>query len=279
MVQNIGGQAVVEGVMMRSSDFVATAVRKSNGQIVVKKEKTFSIIKNNAFFQLPLIRGMVSMFEMIFLGVKTLSWSASQQDEGEEIGFHELFWTVVFAFAFTIFAFVFLPYVISSFVSEQGSFEFNMIDGIIRLVLFLLYVWIIGFFSDIHRIFQYHGAEHKTVHCYENKKKLTVQNVKRFTTLHPRCGTSLIIFIIAISIIIFSFARSYYWQINLLARIVLIPLIAGIGYEFTKLSARYKDNILLKAVIAPGLWTQRLTTKEPDSRQIEVAIKALKSVV
>ncbi|MEK6858048.1 MAG: DUF1385 domain-containing protein [Nanoarchaeota archaeon] len=276
---SIGGQAVIEGVMMRSPKFTATAVRKKDGKIVFKTEKSNSLIKKYKVLQLPFIRGTISLFEMMVLGVKTLAWSASQQEEGEEITFSELFWTVVTAFAFTIIAFVLLPYMITSFFVQQATLTFNLIDGVIRLALFLGYVWAISYFHEIHRIFQYHGAEHKTVHCYENGKKLTVENVKKFTTLHPRCGTSMIIFVIALSIVLFSFIKSDYWPINVLLRIILIPVIGGIAYEVTKLSAKYQDNIVLKAIIYPGLCTQKLTTKEPDELQIEVAIAAMKKVV
>lgn len=277
--QNVGGQAVIEGVMMRSQKCTATAVRKKDGKIVIKKEKTTSFTKKSKILQLPFIRGIIYLFEMMILGVKTLAWSASQQEEGEEITFSELFWTIVAAFAFTIIAFVLLPYMITAFIAQQATLTFNLIDGAIRLILFLGYIWIISYFHEIHRIFQYHGAEHKTVHCYENGKKLTVENVKKFTTLHPRCGTSMIIFVIALSVVLFSFVKSEFWPINVLARIVLIPIIGGIAYEITKLSAKYKDNILLKAIIYPGLCTQKLTTKEPDDLQIEVAIAAMKKVV
>src|SRR3989338_6401060 len=247
MTQTIGGQAVIEGVMIKSKERIATAVRK-NDKIVVKKQNWKSLTTKNKLLNLPIIRGVIILFEMMYVGMKALTWSAQQQeDKKEKISNSEIFLTISIS--------------------------------IIATIILFGYIIIISFFKDVKRIFQYHGAEHMAVYCYEAGLKLTPKNCQRFQTMHPRCGTSLIVLVIAISIILFSLIKSQLWYVNILLRIVLIPLIAGIGYELTKLTAKYSNNKFLRFLIYPGILTQKITTQKPDVKQIEVAIAAVKAVL
>jgi len=224
---------------------------------------------------------MIFLIELMFLGVKAMTWSANQQEENEneKLSTKEMIGTIILAFGLTILMFVGVPYFFTKLFVSDHTFLFNLIDGFFRLIIFLAYVIIIGLFKDVKRIFQYHGAEHKAVHCYESGRKMSVKNVQKFSTLHPRCGTSLIIFIIVVSILLFSLIKTELWYYNILLRILIVPLIGGFGYEITKLSAKYSDNKFLHFLIVPGLWVQKLTTKQPDNDQVEIAIKALKEVL
>ncbi len=275
----VGGQAVIEGVMMRSKNNVATAIRKNN-KIIIKTQNFNSITQKSKILRLPIIRGIIFLFEMTVLGFKTLSWSANKQtSDKEKISSFEMAASFAFAIAVTLLMFVVGPYYLTKlFVCSQGI-KFNLIDGIFRLGAFLAYLIAIGFMKDIKRVFQYHGAEHKTVNCYEANLPLTIQNVKKCSVQHPRCGTSLIVFVIGISILFFSLVKDPRWFVNIGARILFIPLIAGISYETLKLSSKYSNNQLFKIIIKPGLLVQKLTTREPNNKQIEVAISALKKVI
>ncbi|MBD3354381.1 DUF1385 domain-containing protein [Candidatus Woesearchaeota archaeon] len=294
-MSNVGGQAVIEGVMMRNKGKVATAVRLPNGKIKIKKDR---VRKRHAVWTWPFFRGVINLWDMLFIGTKSLLWSADQQlDEHEKITKKDIFFTLLLTFSFAVLFFIALPYVLTLFsgVKEEISpVLFNLIDGIIRGVFVLGYIYIISHFKDIKRVFRYHGAEHKTVYCYEAEKKLNVKNVKKFSTKHPRCGTSFIILVLIISIFIFSFlpllAKLIYqgflmlgfWKQKLILfplRILSIPVIAGISYEGLKLSGKYPDNIIVKWIAKPGLLLQKITTKEPDKKMIETAIKALKAVL
>lgn len=282
MTNYIGGQALIEGVMMKNKSKVAFAARTPDGNIVVKKMNYPSFTEKHKLLRLPIIRGAIFLFEMVILGIRAMSWSANQQeknDESKQISNKELALTIITAFVLTLLMFVGLPYLFTKFFIKEVNFQFNLLDGLFRLVIFLAYLIIIGMFNDVKRIFQYHGAEHKAVHCYEAKRKLSIKNVQRFSTLHPRCGTSLIIFIIIVSILLFSFIKTNTWYYNIMLRILIVPLIGGVGYEITKLSAKYSENLFLKFLIKPGLWVQKLTTKQPSNQQVEVAIKALKEVL
>lgn len=275
----VGGQAVIEGVMMRSNERVATAVRKKN-KIVFKEQEFHSLTERSRFLKLPIMRGIVFLFEMTVLGFKTLSWSAEQQaGKDEKISSFEMIASLSFAVVATILMFVVGPYYLAKLFVGNNGFAFNIIDGGFRLGAFLTYLISIGFMKDIRRIFQYHGAEHKTVNCYEAALPLTVTNVKKFSVQHPRCGTSLIVFVVAVSILFFSLVNDPRWFVNISVRILFIPLIAGTAYETLKFTAKHKDNTLLKLVIQPGLWVQKLTTREPNNKQIEVAIAALNKVI
>ncbi|MBI3026958.1 DUF1385 domain-containing protein [Candidatus Woesearchaeota archaeon] len=292
---NVGGQAVIEGVMIRGLNNYVVAVRKSK-KIIAKKWKIPR--KRHNFLKWHFIRGFVNLVEMLIIGIKSLIWSAEQAaPKGEKIGKNELTFTLFISIGFTILFFIALPYLLTNFLGfyeEKKPILFNLVDGFIRVLFFLIYIVAISFMKDVRVLFQYHGAEHKAIHCYENGKKLNANNVSKFTTLHPRCGTSFLLLVFFVSILIFSIlpvlTTAYYpdfLQLNVWlrkgilfpARILLIPFIAGISYEILKISDKYQRNIIFKLIIFPGLTLQKITTKEPSSRQIEVAIASLKKLL
>ena len=291
----IGGQAVIEGVMIKSPNYNVVAARKKK-KIVIKKDKIKQ--RKGKFYKLPVVRGFYNLVDMMVLGMRSLMWSAEQQTgTKEKISKTEMTVTVIVAVGFAIFLFVALPYFLTLFIGfneETQPFFFNLIDGIIRISVFLLYIVAISFMRDVKTLFQYHGAEHKAIHCYEKGKKLNIKNIKKFSTLHPRCGTAFIMIVMVVAILVFSlltpivllifpqllsmhvFPRK---SILFLMRIVLIPLIAGISYEFLKYSAKHEKHPIMKFLIWPGLLMQKLTTKEPNAKQIEVASVAVKKVL
>jgi uncharacterized protein YqhQ len=280
---NVGGQAVIEGVMMRSPNYVATAVRTPDNKIVVQKKKQVSWTKKNKLFGWPFVRGIIILGETLSLGMKALSWSTDQSlGEEENVSGWEMFFSILVGVILALVIFKFLPLLLANIFKNKlglNNFLFNIIDGAIKIGMFVAYVWIISLMKDVRRVFQYHGAEHKAVHCYEKGLKLNVKNVKKHTTLHPRCGTAFLLIVIIVSIIFYMFIP---FNLNLatkyLLRILLLPLIAGVAYEIIKASGKY-DNWLTRIISAPGLWMQKITTKEPDNKQIEVGIKALETVL
>jgi len=279
-MQEVGGQAIIEGVMMKNKEDYAAAVRLPNGEIRVRKDKYHSVTKKHPVLKWPIVRGSLYLVEMMVLGMKTLTWSADQQTgEEEALSNKELIATFTIAFALTVGIFILLPFFIASYIDPSRGFIFNAMDGVFRLVFFIAYVSFISLLSDVRTLFQYHGAEHKVVNCYEQNLKLTIKNAKTCSTLHPRCGTSFIILVIAISVVLFSFIITPVWWHKLLARIVLIPLIAGISFELLKFSAKYHGHPIIQMIIYPGLLTQKITTREPDDHQLEVAIAAVKAVL
>ncbi len=291
----IGGQAVIEGVMMKSPNYTTIAVRKKN-KIILKKEK---IKKRPRFFKWIFFRGIVNLIDILVLGIKGLMWSADQQAEKKEdkITNLEMIITLLISFGFVVVIFIVVPYLLTylaGFKEETGAIMFNLIDSFIKIGFFILYLLIISRMKDVKRLFQYHGAEHMAVHCYEHNKKLTVNNTKKFDTKHTRCGTSFLVIVLIVSILIFSFLpllviKIYpnflnlnFWSrriILIILRILVIPKIAGISYEFLRLSSRFEKNFLVKILMLPGLLVQKLTTTKPGSKQIEVAIRALKEVL
>jgi uncharacterized protein YqhQ len=277
---NLGGQAVIEGVMIRSPKSISVAVRKEDGSIKVKKQHYKSLVDRCIILKLPVLRGIIYLFEMLVLAMKALTYSAEEATgEEEKLTTFELFLTIFLAVVFVLLIFVAAPYYLAKLSGVQSRLLFNAIDGAVRLVLFFAYLILISLMKDIKRLYQYHGAEHKTVHCYEAGKELIVANVKKYSTLHPRCGTSFLVIVLAISIILFSLIKDPRWYVNIPFRILLVPVIAGISYELLKLSARYEKSPLAQLIIAPGLWVQKLTTREPDKKQMEVAIAAVKKVM
>ena len=281
---NVGGQAVIEGVMMRSPNFWAIAVRKPDGNIEIKKEKLNFLSEKSKFFNLPVIRGVLMLISALVLGIKALNFSANvaleDEEEKKEISDFQIYLTIAFAFGVAILFFFLLPLYLTKLLNFKSYFVFNVVDGIIRIIFFLGYIGFISLFKDIKRIFQYHGAEHKAIYTYEMGEDLTVDNAEKYPTLHPRCGTSFLIIVFIISIFIFSLIpKTSPFYIKALSRVVLIPLIAGISYEALKLSSKYKDNFFIKIFVLPGLWLQKITTKEPDKAQLEVALTALKEVL
>jgi len=279
-IMEIGGQAVIDGVMMKSKKRIVTSIRKGK-KIISKKREFIPIIARKKIYKTPIIRGIISIFELMIVGMQELAWSADQQTDEKQ---GKLTWLqLLITFSISILAvigiFIIAPYYLTKVFYSEINIWFNLIDGGFRVLMFVLYLAIIGLMADMKRVFQYHGAEHKSVNCYEAGKKLTVSNVKKFSTIHPRCGTSLLVFVIVISILLFSLIKDPRWYVNIPFRIILIPVIVGISFEIVKLSAKFKNSRILKALIIPGLWTQKLTTREPDSKQIEVAIKSLKKAM
>ena len=272
---HIGGQAVIEGVMMRNKEKFSVAVRLPNGKIKVKTEKSSKLPK---ILTLPLIRGAVGLAYMLKDGLQALIWSSNQQlGKDEKLTKKELFFTIATSLLFAIIIFVAVPFFSAQFFHNDGIW-FNVLDGLFRIILFVVYLAVISRMKDMKTLFQYHGAEHKTIYCYEAKKKVTIENVKKFPRQHHRCGTSFLCIVLITSIIVFSFITGAWW-VKLGARILLLPVIAGIGYEIIKLGDRFHHNPLAKILIAPGIWLQEITTKEPTEKQIEVAMKALEGVV
>lgn len=284
---SIGGQAVVEGVMMRNSNLVATAVRKPTGEIVYKKT-TLSKKRSN-LAKIPFLRGAVLLFDSLVLGVKELTFSVNQTEleEEKQLSQKEAVLTTLFSLGLGIALFIALPSIIANFVFVN-KLHINLLEAVLRVLFFLVYIVLISFSKDIKRVFEYHGAEHKVIYCYEAKKELTPEEAKKFTTLHPRCGTSFLLIVMFVSIIVFTpldFILPYQdttlhkMLVKVGARVLLMPLIAGISYELQKFTSNHLDNIFIRLIATPGMWLQKITTKEPDLSQIEVAIVAMKVVL
>lgn len=301
---NIGGQAVIEGVMMRSADKISTACRTSDGNIVVKTEDYKPLSKRIKILKTPIIRGAVAFVEMLIIGIRTLNFSAdvamkdAEKEEaakkGEELLIKPkrsnalyLGLTATFALALGVFIFFFVPLWISNYFNvDKNAIWFNLAAGGIRLVMFVAYVWGISLFGDFKRIFQYHGAEHKSIYAYEMGDELIPERAACHTRFHPRCGTSFILIVALSAILMYAISDSIYalitgHQPELLTRFAvhfsLLPIVAGGSYELLKLSGKTRDNALTKLMIQPGLWLQRITTKEPSVDQLEVAIVALEA--
>ncbi|MGH4126141.1 MAG: DUF1385 domain-containing protein [Clostridium sp.] len=289
---NVGGQAVIEGVMMRGSNGIATAVRTVGGEIVVEKKCYTSYTKKNKFFGLPIIRGFISLIESLVIGVQTLNYSASFFEEAGEASkldkwIEKIFKeksndvimgiSLVISLVISIGLFFILPTLVANVFSKMGTgnIGMNIVEGIIRVLIFLLYVYLIGKMEDIKRVYQYHGAEHKTIFCYENNVELTPENAAKFGRLHPRCGTNFLFLVMIVSIIMFSFTGWNSIGERIMYRIILLPLISGVSYEIIKWMGKSQGS-LAKILSYPGLKLQNLTTREPDLSQLEVAIKALK---
>ena len=276
----VGGQAVIEGVMMRGPGITATAVREPAGTIVVQKEPTKSIADTYPILKKPFLRGCVALYESLVIGMKALSFSAKAAgDEEEEMSNSEIAITMVISTIFAIAVFLALPTFIVKFIPgvQDNHVVLNLIEGVIRLVLFLLYIWGIGLTKDIQRVFQYHGAEHKTIHTYELDLPLTVENVRKQSRLHPRCGTNFLLIVMVVSIFVFAFLGWPNLLERIVSRVLLMPVVAGIAYEVIRLAGR-SEHSFVQALNKPGLALQYMTTREPEDDQIEVAIRALEEV-
>jgi len=297
----LGGQAVIEGVMMKGTGTYAVAVRKQSGEIRVRDFPLKETGTGKRLFRMPVLRGVVTMVAMLSIGYRALRFSADEAiDDAEpreagqdrsapgkkvgEDGSLAMAGALALALLLGLGLFFWLPLVLTRFAASflpalSGRLAFNIVDGVIRVLVFVLYVLGIGMMGEIRRIFQYHGAEHKAVHAYERKAELVPESVAGFPCLHPRCGTSFLLFVMVISIAVFSLIphESSLWT-KALMRLVLLPAVAGISYEVLRLSAKHGDSGFSRALIAPGLLLQRLTTREPDLSQIEVAIASLRSV-
>jgi uncharacterized protein YqhQ len=293
----VGGQAIIEGVMMKGKEDVAIAVRNPDGEITLKMEKP-SKIEKSFLLKIPVLRGSVALIASMIVGVKALSYSAefyAEMEEGYETkGFEKWIYdklgdkaedvmvafSMVFALimAFTLFGA--LPTVIintlKNYVESQQVLSF--LEGTLKILMFITYVLVISRMKDVSRVFEYHGAEHKVIHCLESGQDLTVENARKFTTLHPRCGTSFLIIVFVISIIIFSFISWSSILVRIALKIVLLPVVAGLSYEIIKIAGK-SDSPIVKAISFPGLMMQKLTTKEPDDKQLEVALAAMIAVL
>ncbi len=277
----VGGQAVIEGVMMRGFGKVATAVREPSGNINVQVKNISSISERFPILKLPLLRGSVALFESLILGMKSLSFSAQAAGEDDEqLSDKELIGTILLAIGLACALFIAIPTFAAKFFHTltDAPIILNLAEGFLRLIIFLAYLFAISRMKDIQRVFQYHGAEHKTIFCYEADLPLTVENVKKFPRLHPRCGTAFLLIVMIVSIFVFAFLGWPELWIRILSRIILLPVVAGLSYEIIKFSAR-SGNSFVKLATLPGLWLQYLTTREPDDSMIEVAIKSLNAVV
>ena len=274
----IGGQALLGGVMMKGREFVAAVVENDKKySYYIKRIKPLPNI-----FEIPFIRGFIHLIEMMIIGLRTLIWSGNQQlekDEQESMSNSHIFFLILTSFIFAIGLFVILPLFLTKIFISDGSLLFNLIDGLIRVIIFILYIVIIGKMDDISEVYKYHGAEHKTVNCYEANKKLTVKNVKSFSTVHPRCGTTFIFIVLIISILLFSVIKSNDWFVQFAIRVLFIPLIAGISFEILRFTANHCNNFFIKIIMKPGLMLQSLTTKEPEDDKIKVAILAINKVI
>jgi uncharacterized protein YqhQ len=277
-----GGQAVIEGVMMRGQKAVVTAVRRPNGGIALDI-KPLSTIYTGWMRKTPLIRGVVVLIEAMVLGINSLLYSANvslEEEEGKISGW--LTWllvTVSLAFAVGLFFLVplFLTKLLDPYINS--SLVFNLIDGGFRAIIFVIYLWIMALLPDIKRVFAYHGAEHKSVNAFEGSVPLEVEEVRTYSTAHVRCGTSFLFVVLIIAIIVFALVGRPALWLMVLSRIVLIPVIAALGYEVIYFNARHINNVLVRAIAAPGLWLQSLTTREPDDSQLEVGLAALKKAI
>ncbi len=281
----IGGQAVLEGIMMKNKDIYAVAVRKPDGEIVVDTQEFAGVLHGNVFTKIPFVRGIFNFVDSLSLGLKSLNYSASfydEEDDKKNSKKMEKFLSalaVILAIALCVGLFILLPYYLSSLFSHiiRNESLVNIIEGLIRIVIFLLYVILISLMKDIKRTYQYHGAEHKCINCIERGRELTVDNVRRSSRLHKRCGTSFLLFVMLVSIVLFFFIRVESPVYRIILRIALIPVVAGISYELIRLAGRF-DNVITKILSAPGFLLQKITTREPDPDMIEVAIKAVETV-
>lgn len=285
-MKNIGGQAVIEGVMMKGNKGWTVAVRDRSGDIHLK---TVQLKRLPEFFRMPFVRGVFGLYHALTIGIKALEFSAGKAyNEADEKPMSSLAigLTITFSMILGIGLFILLPLYVTRlagfFISSvsTSSLAFNMVDGLVRVFIFLIYIFAIGLWKEMRRVFEYHGAEHKVIHAYEAGRELNVENVRKFSPHHPRCGTSFLLIVMVISILVFSFIPNA-WPFlgKFFSRIILIPLIAGISYELLRFSAGVKDNLFLNLLILPGLMLQKLTTREPDSSQIEVAIRAMSEVL
>ena len=288
----IGGQAVLEGVMMRNQNLTAVACRKPDREIEIEVEEYHGLLEGTVWRKLPFVRGVFSFIDSLILAVKSLNFSASvfaeeedpkaaKQQKKDGNGSDALFMgiTTVISFVIAIGIFMLLPYFLTQLIGGvlRSQSVLSILEGVIRIAIFLLYITAISAMKDIRRLYQYHGAEHKCINCIESGRPLTVANVKQATRFHKRCGTSFIIFVMLVSVILFFFIRVDGPFMRILLRILLIPVIAGISFELIRLAGR-SSNPVVQLLSAPGLWMQRITTREPDESMIEVAIASVEAV-
>lgn len=279
-----GGQAVLEGVMMKGRDHMAIAVRKGPGEIVVHREPVNSLTKRYRILKAPFLRGVVALCESFTLGLRSLLFSANQfveTSEEERLTPFETVAIVGAALLLTVVLFILLPLGVRGLLGRLTGalFWLNLAEGLIRAIILVLYILAVSLMKDMRRVFAYHGAEHKAIHAHEAGEELTVANVQRHTTLHPRCGTSFLLFVVVVSALVFSLLGRQTMLARLGSRLLLLPVVAGISYELIKLAGKRQAFPLVRWLSAPGLWLQKLTTRVPDDGMVEVAVAALRAVI
>jgi len=286
---NIGGQAVLEGVMMRSPSIWAVAVRKPNGQIAEVVTDIRSPMARHKIFRLPVIRGVIALGESLAIGFRALAISANyaaqdaNAEESDEVQTEITRGQIIFSFAiaigFALMLFKVTPALITSWLPIDTTGAFVVVEGVIRVCIFLLYLTVISLLPDLRRVFQYHAAEHKAINAYEAGEELTPERVQKFSLIHPRCGTAFLLWVMVIGIFVFAFVGQPAWYYLILSRILLLPVIAGIAYELIRFAGKHQGSRVLMTLLAPGMWLQRLTTRKPTLDQIEVSIHALQEVL
>jgi len=284
----IGGQAVLEGVMMRGASNWAVAVRKPNGQIAEVCRPIESVMKRHWFFRLPIVRGVVALSESLAIGFRALSISANYtaaednelaEAEEQELSRAALIFAFLIAIGFAISVFKVGPALLADLLPISSGTWFVLVEGLIRVTVFVLYLFLISLLPDLRRVFQYHAAEHKAINAYEAGEELEPERVQRFSLIHPRCGTAFLLWVMVIAIFVFAFFGRPTWYWLIATRILLLPVIAGIAYEVIRFAGKHAGNRILMTLLAPGLWLQRLTTREPTLDQLEVSIRALRKVL
>jgi len=279
---SIGGQAVIEGVMMRSKHFWSLSVRRPDNTISTSVYAVQSVTNKYKFLGWPFIRGTVSLVESLIIGFKALTFSVNEAaDEDIKFSKKEMAISIIIAVIFTVGIFFVAPTLIGrSFQAYfPNSFVYNLIEGLIRIIFFLVYILIVSMLKDIKRLFQYHGAEHKTISAFENNEELIPEKIRKYSTLHMRCGTNFLLIVMVVAIFVFALLGKppIYWRI--ISRVVLIPVVAGISYELLKIAGRFTDNKFVYILFYPGLLLQKITTRQPDDSQIEVAVESFKKVL
>jgi uncharacterized protein YqhQ len=289
MAQNIGGQAVLEGVMMRGPSNWALAVRKPNGEIAEHTHTINSPMARHRLFRLPVIRGVIALGESLAIGFRALALSANyaaqdanaeqQEEVKEELSRGSLVFAFAIAIGFALMLFKVTPALITSWLPIETTGWFVIVEGAIRVTIFVVYLSLISLLPDLRRVFQYHGAEHKAINALEAGDELTPERVQRHSLIHPRCGTAFLLWVMVIAIFVFAFLGRPSWPWLIASRILLLPVIAGLAYELIRFAGKHTGNRVLMTLLAPGLWLQRLTTREPTLDQIEVSIRALREVL
>lgn len=277
-----GGQALIEGVLMRGGKYLAAAYRKPDGEIIVETEELGKIYQS-PLKKVPFLRGLIILWDALGLGTKYLTKSANFQteDEKEKIEGPALYLTLIISLAVAMGLFFLTPALLGKALEQWLGFSHivqNLIEGLIRLVFVIGYIWGIGKMSDIHRVFSYHGAEHKTINAFEAKVELNPEKVKQYSLQHPRCGTAFILYVVLFSVIIFTFLGDIGWLLLIISRLLLIPVIAMIAYEYIRFTADHLENPIISLIAKPGLWLQKLTTNEPDEKILEVSIAAFNAM-
>jgi uncharacterized protein YqhQ len=283
----VGGQAVLEGVMMRGPSNWSVAVRKPDGEIAHVNQPIASPMARHQIWRLPVIRGVIALGESLAIGFRALAISANYaaQQEGEEceeiateLTRGQLFFAFAIAIGFAILLFKVSPALITDWIGIDAGW-FVIVEGLIRVGIFIAYLALISLFPDLRRVFQYHAAEHKAINAYEAGEELEPETVQRFSLIHPRCGTAFLLWVMVIAVFVFAFFGRPHWYWLIATRILLLPVIAGLAYELIRFAGKHQDNRILMTLLAPGLWLQRLTTRQPSLDQIEVSIRALKQVL